>query len=60
MNQNQQQAAFAGELKALLDRYALEFDLDAVAAIGILSMQIRAIQDNVIRRVESGETPGDS
>lgn len=57
MTDREQQARFAGDLKTLVDRYAQEFDLDAVAVIGILSMQIRAIQDDVIRRVEDGEHP---
>ena len=57
MNDHDQQRAFAGDLKSLIDRYADEFDLDAVAVIGILTMQIRVIQDDMIRRVDNDEEP---
>jgi len=57
MTHDDQLRAFAGELHDLVRRYADEFDVDAVAVLGILRMQMRVIEDDLIERVESGEKP---
>jgi hypothetical protein len=55
MTQSEQNARFALELKSLIDRYAQEYELDAVAVLGIMRMQIRYIENDLIRRSESAE-----
>lgn len=45
MDPDEQLVAFAGDLSALVGRYAEEFDIKAHAIVGALMMQIRFIQD---------------
>lgn len=55
MNHDDQTAAFADELDKLVERFAIEFDLSSAAAVGVLMMKVRLIQDDVMRRHEEGE-----
>lgn len=55
MDEKQQASAFARDLGNLVDRYASEFDLSAASAVGVLSLQIRLIQDSQLKDVDEGE-----
>lgn len=48
----EQIVAFATDLDKLVSKYGKEFNLPAAAVIGILHMQIRFIEDDVIKRDE--------
>ena len=53
MDQAEQISAFAGELSAHVNRYAREFQLSSPAAVGVLLMQIRIIQDEDLKIYEN-------
>ncbi len=57
MSPADQRAAFAGALFDLVQHFSNEFDLDSVSVLGMLRMQMRAIEDDLIERSEKGEPP---
>lgn len=50
MDKERQLAAFADDLAALIDRYAQEFELSTAAACGIMLLQIRLLQDELLEK----------
>lgn len=48
MKQEDQIVAFAGDLDILISRYEREFELNTMAACGVLMMKIRMLQDGAI------------
>lgn len=55
MDDSQQTQLFAVEINNVVNRFKQEFDLRGVNAIGVLSMQIRLIQDEIISDLEDEE-----
>lgn len=57
MNSDHEVAAFAQDLAALCDRYSQEFDLSTAAAIGVLLIQIRMLEDELLDRFHGDTDP---